>query len=95
MSGVRVHVRFAPSSLKTNHAGLDLEASAARYKSELERALRSTITADAIEVHVDPAATTLRVAIEGADLTHARAIERDVLDHAWVVRQMGSWALLG
>jgi len=92
---VRIEVRFAPESLRTNHAGLDLEASAARYEGELARVLRGAIPDAAIDVCVDPAATTLRVAIEGADLTHARAIERDVLDHAWVVRQMGSWAIVG
>lgn len=91
---VRVVVRFSPSSLKTNHAGLDLDASARVYRVELERVLRSAITADLIEVHVDPSASALRVDIEGPELEQARAIERDVLDHAWVVRQMGSWAVV-
>jgi hypothetical protein len=91
---VRVVVRFSPSSLKTNHAGLDLDASATAYRVELERVLRSAIGADAIEVHVDPDASAMRVEIEGAELDRARAVERDVLDHAWVVRQMGSWAVV-
>ena len=90
-----IAVRFPSHAVRTGHAGLDLETSARRYRDALEEALRSALPAHAIEVAVDEAAPALVVAI-GADVapTEARALEREVLDHAWVVRQMGSWAVV-
>ncbi len=94
MSGVRVHVRFSPASLKTNHAGLDLEASALAYRDALDHALRAAIACDVLEVTIDREAASMRIEIEGATPALAQRLERDVLDHAWVVRQMGAWAVV-
>lgn len=94
MTARRVVVRFAPELLRTNHAGLDLEASAARYRDELTRVLRDVIRAESVDVLIDDVAGAMRVEISEADPSEARAIERDVLDHAWVVRQMGTWAVI-
>jgi len=92
---MRVVVRFAPASLRTSHAGLDLDASALLYRDALEVALRAALPAHAIEVIVDPTAASLAVSTEQSDTALARSIERDVLDHAWVVRQMCDWAVVG
>lgn len=91
----RVSVRFPSQAVRTGHAGLDLEASAQRYRDALEEALRRALPAHALEVAVDEALPALVVVIDpDVAPTEARALEREVLDHAWVVRQMGSWAVV-
>ncbi len=91
----RVVVIFSKRSLSTSHDALDLVASAARYRELLEGALRAALPDHAIEVREDERARTIRVEVDTDDLALARSLERDVLDHAWVVRQMGAWAILG
>lgn len=91
----RVRVSFPPQAMKTTHAGLDLEASAARYRDALEQALVQALPDHEIVVEIDRGASALSVTIDTDDVVLARTIERDVLDHAWVVRQMGAWAVVG
>jgi hypothetical protein len=91
----RVVVRFPPSSLRTNNAALDLDASAPRYRDALAAALREALPAHRWEVVVDPSAHGLVVEADTDDVTLTRTLERDVLDHAWVVRQMADWAVVG
>jgi len=92
---MHVVVRFAASSLKTTNAALDLTASAQRYRDALETALRAALPAHTVEVMIDPTASSLTVSTEEPDTALGRAIERDVLDHAWVVRQMSDWTVVG
>lgn len=94
---MRIVVRFPPRSLRTNHAGLDLAASAQRYRDFLEPALASALAPHSVEVVVDDAVPTMSTwCSEGEPADAAwRAIERDVLDHAWVVRQMSDWPVVG
>jgi hypothetical protein len=47
-----------------------------------------------VTVAIDETARALSVEVESDDEMLVRTIERDVLDHAWVVRQMGSWAVV-
>lgn len=90
----RVVVRVAPASLRTNHAGLDLEASALAYRDALDAALRTVLAGHEVEVVIDERAPGLAVEVRSDDVVLTRTIERDVLDHAWVVRQMGHWAVI-
>lgn len=88
---MRVTVAFPPASLRTSNAALDLAESALRYRDALEAALREALPAHDVEVVVDPDARGLAVWCDTSDEALARAVERDVLDHAWVVRQMSDW----
>jgi hypothetical protein len=90
----RVLVRFPAMSVRTTNAALDVEASAARYRDALEAALEAALPSHEITVTIDEAERAMVVEVDTDDPTLARAIERDVLDHAWVVRQMGSWAVV-
>jgi len=91
---MRILVAFAPASLRTNNAALDLVASAPRYRDALEAALCAALPEHAVEVVVDPGVRGMTVTTDTEDETLARTIERDVLDHAWVVRQMSDWCVL-
>jgi acyl-CoA hydrolase len=90
----RVMVRFPSSTVRTTNAALDVEASALRYRDALEAALAAALPAHVVTVAIDETARALSVEVESDDETLVRTIERDVLDHAWVVRQMGSWAVV-
>ncbi|GAB4203943.1 MAG: hypothetical protein OHK0013_18490 [Sandaracinaceae bacterium] len=90
-----VVVRFAPASLRTNNAALDLEASALRYREALASALRAALPGHTWDVVIDPSAHGLVVEVDTDDVTLARTLERDALDHAWVVRQMADWTVVG
>jgi hypothetical protein len=92
---MRVTVSFPPASLRTSNAALDLAESALRYRDALESALRDALPGHDVEVVVDPDARSLVVTTDGDDQTLARALERDVLDHAWVVRQTVDWCRVG
>ncbi len=91
---MRITVAFAPGSLRTNNAAVDLAASAPRYRDALEAALRTALPEHALEVLVDPSVHGMTVTTDTEDESLARAIERDVLDHAWVVRQMSDWCVI-
>ena len=58
----RVRVSFPPQAMKTTHAGLDLEASAARYRDALEQALESALA----NVPELPGRTIVAVDVSGA-----------------------------
>lgn len=90
----RVVVRFPAASVRTTNAALDVEASAARYRDALEEALVAALPAHEVAVTLDESTRAMVVVVDTDDVALARAIERDVLDHAWVVRQMGSWAVV-
>ena len=90
----RVTVRFPSSSVRTTNAALDVEASAARYRDALEAALAAALPAHDVTVSIDETARAMVIDVESDDESLVRTIERDVLDHAWVVRQMGSWAVV-
>jgi hypothetical protein len=90
----RVDVRFPSASVRTTNAALDVVASAARYRHALEAALREALPEHEVSVSIDEGLHAMTVEVVTDDLKLARAIERDVLDHAWVVRQMGSWVVI-
>lgn len=90
----RVLVRFPAASVRTTNAALDVEASAARYRDALEEALVAALPTHEVTVTLDESTRAMVVVVDTDDVALARAIERDVLDHAWVVRQMGSWAVV-
>lgn len=89
----RVAVRFPASSVATNNDALDLEASAERYRELLDRALRDALSLCDVVVTVDPHAAGLTIDVDTDDRPLAQRLEREVRDLAWVVRQMGAWAI--
>jgi hypothetical protein len=90
----RVIVRFPAASVRTTNAALDVEASAARYRDALEDALTAALPSHEVSVAIDDGTHAMVIETDTDDVALAHAIERDVLDHAWVVRQMGSWAVV-
>ncbi|WP_236518913.1 hypothetical protein [Sandaracinus amylolyticus] len=89
---MRLHVTFGARALVGANDGLDAPACAARYAELLGEALRRDHPAASIEVTWSDDRAGTHVVVEGVpDERRARALERDVLDVAWVVKQMQPW----
>lgn len=89
---MRITVRFSARALAGANAGVDLDASAARYGD----ALRSAIATDFEDAEIDVArdeTVPLLVDVSGVDDVERRAIERSITDLAWVVRQCAPWSV--
>lgn len=89
-------IRVSPASLATNNAGLDLEASAARYVEALEPVLRSELGEPFVLV-IDAALASTRIELDDPTLEGSpRAVgaRRRLDDLLWVVRQMSDWAVV-
>ena len=87
-----VRVTFDPARLAPTNAALDVRASGARYAELLREALERELAGARIEV-IERAGAT-EASASDADEVAARTAERTALDLAWVVRQMGAWAVV-
>lgn len=90
---MRITVRFSARALAGANAGVDLDASAIRYREALIAAIEADFVDASVEVMRDDA-TTLAIVIEGADERRA-FVERSVTDLAWVVKQCAPWSVAG
>lgn len=86
-------VRFSGKALAGANAGVDLDASSARYRDALIEAIR----ADFGDAELDVArqdTESLRVEVSGVDDVRRVEVERSVTDLAWVVKQCAPWSLV-
>ncbi|AKF10216.1 hypothetical protein [Sandaracinus amylolyticus] len=89
---MRLNVTFGARALVGANDGLDAQACAARYAGLLRDALRRDHPDASIEVTWSDDRAPTHVDVQGVDEERrARAIERDALDVAWVVKQMEPW----
>ena len=90
---MRIDVSFGARGLAGANDGLDLEACAARYAAALEATIARRWPSARVEVAwgLGRDALAARCTLDADEGPTARGIERDVLDLAWVVRQMVPW----
>lgn len=92
---MEIEVRFSPRALAGSHAGLDLDASSARYADALREAVARDFPGVIVRVVADAELrSSPAVRVMGASsLESERATERAVLDLAWVVKQCAPWSV--
>lgn len=88
---MKIVVRFSARALAGANAGLDLDASSARYRDALVDAIRADFADAEIDVARDEA-TALTVSVLGDEARRAY-VERSVTDLAWVVKQCAPWGV--
>ena len=88
---MRIGVRFSPRALAGANAGLDLDASAARYAEALTKAIAADFPAAEITVAGDSSVQSILV--DGVPEHKAASVERAVADLAWVVKQCVPWSV--
>jgi hypothetical protein len=89
---VKIVVRFSARALAGANAGVDLDASAERYREALVLALRADFADAELDVARDDA-SSLVVRVEETEAPRAREVERSVTDLAWVVKQCAPWSV--
>jgi hypothetical protein len=89
---MRIVIRFSPRALAGGNHGIDVTRSAERYAALLCEAVRRDFAGAELDVAAEegPSVTVL---VTDTDGTEARAIERAVLDLAWVVKQCAPWSV--
>lgn len=86
-------VRFSAESLAGANAGIDRDASSARYREALIAAIAADFPDAALDVARDEAAP-LAVTVSGTGDARRVEVERSVTDLAWVVKQCAPWSAM-